>query len=166
MSLDLFMALASFTQAGAQIGLGAAAKKSSGRQAQLAREAGAEEARLERVKGRKIAAKQRVAFAKSGVLIDEGTPLDVLAQTAADTELNALRAAFGFDQDADRIESAGNLALTEGLLGAGGTILGSKEATDLIAKGGKKIANRFRRPMKGTRGSPGSAAITRAGSLA
>ena len=39
MSLDLFMALASFTQAGAQIGLGAAAKKSSGRQAQLAREA-------------------------------------------------------------------------------------------------------------------------------
>lgn len=46
-----------------------------------------EQAKLLREKGKTLSA-QRAAYAKAGVRIDEGTPLDVMADTAANYELD------------------------------------------------------------------------------
>ena len=126
-------ALATLAQAGAQLGTGFAADNAAKDQARLARVRAAQVAEDERRKGRRLAGKQRASFAKGGVKIDEGTPLDVLAQTAADAETNAIRAALGFEQQAADLISAGKVAKTKGILGAGATILGSVESfTDAI----------------------------------
>ena len=159
MSLDTFMAASQIGTAGAQIGTGIAGSVAAGKQASRARRAGKLESELERRKGRRLAGKQRAAFAKSGVLITEGTPLDVLAQTAADTELNALRAAFGFEQQAEDFESTGRGLLTKGILGAGQTILGSPELQDLF-----KRSTSTGLPTA-VRGSPSNAAIRAAGRI-
>jgi hypothetical protein len=125
---DAFTAVATLTQAGAQIGMGVAAQSAAKRQARIARLRGVEAAADERRKGRRLKGKQRAAFAAAGVEVDEGTPLDVIAQTAADAETNALRAALAFEQRAEDLESAGRIALTQGILGAGSTILGGAAA--------------------------------------
>jgi len=127
MSFDAFTAIATLVQAGAQIGTGVAARDATKAQARESRRRGAIAAEDERRKGRRLAGAQRAGFAKGGVRIDTGTPLDVLAQTAADSELNALRAAFAFEQDAENFESAGRTAFTKGIFGAGTTILGRAE---------------------------------------
>jgi hypothetical protein len=57
----------------------------------------------------------------------------LLAQTAADAETNALRAALFFEQQAEDFESAGRVALTQGILGAGTTILGGAETFRNVA---------------------------------
>lgn len=137
MSFDLLTALGSLAQAGTQIGTGISARSAARDQAREARARGAAEAALERRKGRRLAGKQRALFAKGGVLVSEGTPLDVLAQTAADAEENALRAAFGFEQRAEDFESVGRQVLTRGILGAGATLLGSGETF-------RDVVNRFK----------------------
>ncbi len=121
---DAFIAGATLAQAGTQIGAGVAAQSAAKRQARTARLRGAEAAEDERRKGKRLKGKQRAAFAAAGVEINEGTPLDVIAQTAADAETNALRAALAFEQQAEDLESAGRIAAMQGILGAGSTILG------------------------------------------
>lgn len=132
---DAFAAVATIAQAGAQISAGVATQSAAKRQARIARVRGAEVAEDERRKGRRLRGKQRAAFAKSGVLISEGTPLDVLAQTAADAETNALRAAIAFEQQAEDFASAGNAAFIQGALGAGATILGGAQTFKDLAGG-------------------------------
>ena len=161
MSLDAFVALGTLAQAGAQIGTGAAAQSAAKSQARAARRQAAIAAEDERRKGRRLAGKQRAGFAKGGVLIDEGTPLDVLAQTASDAETNALRAAFALEQQADDFESAGRVALTQGILGAGGTILGKAETFADVAR-----SFRSTKKLPGPRGGFSSASIARAGTIA
>lgn len=141
MSFDSFTAIATLAQAGAQIGTGFAADSAAEKQAREARLRGAQAAEDERRKGRRLAGTQRAMFAKSGVEIDSGAPLEVLAQTAADAETNALRAAFLFEQQAEDLKSVGKTALTKGILGAGATILGRAEtfrdvASSLRGSGG------------------------------
>ncbi len=140
MSFDAFAALATLAQAGAQIGTGISAKNAADDQARIARALAVQAAEDELRKGRRLAGTQRAAFAKGGVLIDEGTPLDVLAQTAADAETNALRAAFAFEQQAEDLESKGKVAKTQGILGAAGTILGQAETF-------RDVASSFTLPM-------------------
>jgi len=157
-------AIAALGQAGAQIGTGVAARDAARGQAREARRRGAVVAEDERRKGRRLAGKQRALFAKGGVEIDEGTPLDVLAQTAADAELNALRAAFSFEQQAEDFKSAGRVALTQGLLGAGGTILGQAQSFADFAAGfkgskpGPAPSGSVRAPS-GSHRTPGAAAV-------
>ena len=135
MSLDPFTALATLAQSGTQIGAGFAAEGTAKDQARVARIRAARVAEDERRKGRRLAGQQRAAFGKSGVVIDEGTPLDVLAQTAADAETNAIRAALSFEQQAKDLESAGKVARTRGILGATSTILGRAETFADVIKG-------------------------------
>lgn len=141
MSFDAFTALGTLTQAGVQIHSGVSARSAAKDQARLARSRAAIASEDERRKGRRLSGKQRAAFAKAGVKIDEGTPLDVLAETAANAELDALRAAFSFEQQAEDFESMGKVALTQGILGAGATILGQAQTFEDVAKG---IRNRIR----------------------
>ena len=156
-------ALAALALAGAQIGTGIAASSAASRQAGRAREQAALAAEDERRKGRRLAGKQRAGFGKAGVRIDEGTPLDVLAQTAADADLNAFRAAFAREQRADDLESAGRVELTRGLLGAGATILGQAETfRDLIRPKTSSSVVRRGPPV----GSTSAAAIARASRIA
>jgi len=141
MSFDAFTAVATLVQAGAQIGTGIAASGAASSRAREARRRAALVAEDERRKGRRLAGRQRAGFAKGGVKIDRGTPLDVLAQTAADSELNALRAALAFEQQAEDFESVGRTARTRGLLGAGRTILGRSESfRNLFPSGGASVA--------------------------
>jgi len=55
---------------------------------------GAEAARLERARGARIVGSARTGFAKSGVQVEMGSPAEVLAEAAADVELEALRREF------------------------------------------------------------------------
>lgn len=141
---DAFTAVATLAQAGTQIHAGVSARSAANKQADVADRA-ASIARADEIrKGRRLAGKQRAAFAKGGVEIDEGTPLDVLAQTAADAETDALRAALAFEQEADDLRSMGKVALTSGILGAGATILGQSRTFEDLFGGStptrKKIA--------------------------
>ena len=160
MSFDAFTAIGTLAQAGSQIGTGIAARSEANRQAGISDRAAKLAREDELRKGRRLAGKQRAQFAKGGVRIDEGTPLDVLAQTAADAELNAIRAAFALEQEADNFRSIGKTALTKGILGAGSTILGKAEVfRDLFNGSGGS-------PVGPTTGVPSMAAIRAAGGLA
>ena len=124
MSFDLITALGSVAGAGAQIGTGIAAGKEFDRSASLSRSRG-QQASADQIRaGKRLAGKQRARFAKAGVE-QSGSVLDVLAQTAADAQLNADRARAGFEQDAQDLESRGGTARTAGILGAGKTLLGA-----------------------------------------
>ena len=127
MSFDVFTALATLAQAGTQIGTGVAAYGAAKDQARQARLYAAMAKQDELRKGRALAGKQRALYGKAGVEIDEGTPLDVLAQTSADAETNAIRAALFYENQADQLKATGKIALTQGILGAGSTILGKAE---------------------------------------
>ena len=105
----------------------AGSAKSADAQADAARDAGKEAEKAERTRGARLAGKQRVAFAKSGVDL-VGTPLDVLGQAAEDAELNALRAKFGFDQRASLIESQQDQRTLQGVADITGTLLGGATA--------------------------------------
>ncbi|MCB9949172.1 MAG: hypothetical protein H6842_15325 [Rhodospirillaceae bacterium] len=69
------------------------------RNAVLARQQAAAEARRIRDAGARALGQQRVAFGASGVAV-EGTPLDVLGDTAATIELDALTARYGGEVEA------------------------------------------------------------------
>ena len=85
-----------------------------------------------------VKGKQRAAAAKSGVVLDQGTSLDILLESAELGEFDALtiranaeREAGGFRTKAMNFEATAGLAKARGqsayragLIGAGGTILG------------------------------------------
>ncbi len=91
--------------------------------------AAVEESIMRREAGR-LTGRQRTAFAASGVRLGVGSPLDVLADTAATTEFNALTIRAGGEREAfgARVQaagfraSAGNLA-RQGRLGAARSLL-------------------------------------------
>lgn len=99
----------------------------------------------QRRKVRMLAGTQRAALAASGVQLDSGTALDILGDTAAMGELDALtirnnaeREAYGyrvqgvnFGAEAGLQSMRGQSAMTSGLIGAGGTVLsGAGNVTD------------------------------------
>lgn len=99
----------------------------------------------QRRKVRMLAGTQRAALAASGVQLDQGTALDILGDTAAMGELDALtirnnaeREAYGyrvqgvnFGAEAGLQTMRGQSAMTSGLIGAGGTVLsGAGNVTD------------------------------------
>jgi len=70
-----------------------------------------------RIKGRRLLGKQRVASAASGVLVDSGSTLDVLQDTAALNEMDALTVrhnaaleAYGYETEAEQFKSEARLA--------------------------------------------------------
>ena len=119
------MALSAILGAGTNIAGGFLASNASKKLRKAAKEAALREAELERNKGRRLQGRQLAGFSAAGVVVDEGTPLDILAQTAADAEISALRAAFALEQQARNLKSAGRSALISGFGGGGSTLLGS-----------------------------------------
>ena len=136
MSFDpaLISAISSLAKTGFQLAGGISANREAKSLARESRRRGAVEAELERRAGRRLAGQQRAAFGKSGVLVTEGTPLDVLAQTAADAEFNATQAALGREAEAESLEGQGRVALTSGIFGAATTLLGAAEDLDLPSR--------------------------------
>jgi len=96
------------------------------------------EARALRKYGRQLVGQQKTRFAKSGLRL-EGTPLEVMAETMENIELDAIakRKAGRFAKAqadtqaqyqremADRAETAGTLGLISGLLGGGSQAAGT-----------------------------------------
>ena len=84
-------------------------------------EVDANEARL---RASKLKSAQRVAFAKGGVDLQEGTPLEVFAEAAEQGELDALRRRSRIRRQGQEAEAQGTLGLIGGIGQAATTILG------------------------------------------
>lgn len=105
------------------------------RMAEDARKRGELEANIQRQKSRQLQGAQRAALASSGVLVDQDTAADVVADTAALGELDALtirsnaeREALGFEAQGMNFASEAGLAQSKidpsgGLIRAGSTLL-------------------------------------------
>lgn len=65
-----------------------------------ARQQAKNEAAQEREKYRKLASSRRAAFGSSGVDVNVGSPLDVLADTEAEGEVSALQLLYGGEREA------------------------------------------------------------------
>lgn len=131
---------------GMQLGTGIGGLIQSKRESKMLRAMGRGEADLARRRGRKVAGKQRAAYGKAGVRLGVGTPLEVLAETAWMTELNALREQFRFDTAAHRRRQQGRMGLMQSILGA----LGSARQISLPGGGGGGGSSSTRAPSSAT----------------
>ena len=98
--------------------------------------AGLQEAEEVRRQGRRIGGQQAVGYAKAGVRLDRGTPVQVMANTAANAELAAMRTLFRYELKAWEVQAAANrgaagiassalmsaASLSMGYTGGGGTV--------------------------------------------
>lgn len=112
------------------------------REAETARQNASLEAEQQRKAGERLKGAQRAAFAKAGVDIGSGSPLDVLAETAAETELAVSTIKWAGEQQARRALSAaeatrlkGDAARRASYWGAGTTLLSG--ASKLAGMGAK-----------------------------
>lgn len=94
-----------------------------------ARQQAAEEEQQVRIMGRKTMGSMRAAYGASGVTM-EGSPMDVLAESAAAMERDALnvrrageRRAQGFEAESSMERRKAGYAKTQGYLGAAGSLL-------------------------------------------
>jgi hypothetical protein len=110
--------------AGSSIGGGIAANQAAKRDARRLERLGEIDANEARLRGSKLRSAQRVAFAKGGVSLQAGTPLDVFAESAGQVELNALRRRARFREEAAAQRAGGKSALTGGITSGIGTLLG------------------------------------------
>lgn len=77
--------------------------------ANVQRQQGIEEARLQRMKAIKTIGSQQTAMAANGVDVTQGTAVDVIADTAAMGELDALQTQYNYEMKARSYEAqAGN----------------------------------------------------------
>ena len=78
--------------------------------ASMIQAAGLQEADEVRRQGRMIGGKQMAGYAKAGVRLDKGTPVQVMAETAARAELAAMRTQFAYDMRAWEAQASANRA--------------------------------------------------------
>ncbi len=104
---------------------GIAANSNAKAEAAFLSQVGGIEAADRRRQTRRLIASQQVAFAASGVDPNVGTPLDVLGDTVAESELAALRIQFARESGAASLKLRGKQALTQGITSGLGTILGA-----------------------------------------
>ncbi len=116
--------IATAASVGLSVAGGVAANKAAKRDAARLREIGAAEAEDKRRATRKLIARQQVAFAGAGVDPQVGSPLDVLGDTVAESELAALRVQHARESQALGVRQQGRLALFQGAAGATSTLLG------------------------------------------
>ena len=77
--------------------------------ANVQRQQGIEEARLQRIKTASVIGSQKTAMAANGVDITQGTAVDVISDTAAMGELDALQTQYNYESKARAYETeAGN----------------------------------------------------------
>ena len=99
------------------------AKKIAKADAKAVRKLGPEEAKQILRQGRRLEGRQRLNFGGSGVDVNSGTPLDVMAETIAETEMSAIRAIQSRNDQAASIERQGSAASALARAGAAGSIL-------------------------------------------
>ncbi len=118
---------------------------------------GKEEARQVRIRGRRIEGQQRTRAAAAGIDVSDAssTSMDLLAQNAEETELNALRARFGFDSAAQGIRSEADQNQLAGIAGIFNTAVNAGFAAERLGfgSGGKD-------PLIGFRSATRSAGAT------
>lgn len=76
--------------------------------AALERQQGIEEARLQRIKAAQAIGSQETAMAANGIDVTQGTALDVIEDTAAMGELDALQTRYNYERKALAYEAEGN----------------------------------------------------------
>lgn len=113
------------TGAALEIGSAFAAKGAAREEARFREELGLSEAEDIRRRSRLLRGRQRAAFGKAGVSTTEGTPLEVLAATAAEAELEALRQQTFRKREADVATYEGQQAFLQGLFSGAQTLLGA-----------------------------------------
>lgn len=92
-------------------------------------------AQIARAEGSRIVGAARTAFAKAGVQAESGSPTDVLAEAAADVELQALREQFEFLAAAKEVKRQSKIRFIEGIARSFGPA--AKEAEGLFGKSGR-----------------------------
>jgi len=99
-------------------------------QAQSERDAASFEENRQREEASKLRARQRVAYASSGVDLSEGTPLEVLGQQAGEMEMDAMAIRYNGELKAKQSESQaaiyrmqGAQAKKAGLANAGSSLM-------------------------------------------
>jgi len=75
--------------------------------ASMERQQGIEEARLQRIKASQAIGSQKTAMAANGVDVTQGTALDVIEDTAAMGELDALQTRYNYERKAQAYEAQG-----------------------------------------------------------
>lgn len=108
--------------------------------AQLAREQGAQDELKTRVMGRKVLGDMRADYGASGVTATSGSALDVLQESAANAEMDALNVkhraditAAGYEADAKLGVYRGQAAQTAGYVGAASSLLrGTSDFLDKV----------------------------------
>jgi len=98
-------------------------KKAADNAADQAKQAARENARRQSVEARKRIGLMRANYGASGVSI-EGSPLDVLEESAANAELDRLTILHGGSVEAGRYRAAGKAAFAQGISGAANDLLG------------------------------------------
>jgi hypothetical protein len=122
---DLPTALAVIGTAFSAVGAiqqGQAAASTADYNARVATQNAAYEERIQREKAQRLMAQQSSGYLKAGVAMS-GTPLDVLADTAAQAELDALAIRYGGATQAAGYRAQGAAAKTAGYIGTGTTLL-------------------------------------------
>ena len=145
MSAAYLMLAMSAISAGSQVGAGVSEQRQARADARGLEKIGEIEAEQARKRGRRLAGRQRAQYAKAGVDVALGTPLEVLGETAFETELDALRRKWGYDEAADRRKREGKKALTSGIFGGISTLLGGAamaSQSGLFTSGGGSAATR------------------------
>ena len=108
-------ALAAITAATSIVG-GIAANTTAKAGAKNLKRLGQAEEEDKRRQNRRLIASQTVAFAKAGIALGAGTPLDVLGDSVAEAELQALRVRFARQSEADNLKQSGQQALILGVV--------------------------------------------------
>ena len=91
--------------------------------AQIERQ-GIQEEEISRTKLKRLLATQRAAYAKAGVDISSGSPLTILAATAAEGEKEALNIRMGTEESAEMARFSGRTARSVGESRSKATLLG------------------------------------------
>lgn len=84
--------------------------------AALERQQGIEESRLQRIKTAQAIGSQQTAMAANGIDVTQGTALDVIEDTAAMGELDALQTRYNYERKAIQYEQQANNFLNQGNL--------------------------------------------------
>ena len=98
-------------------------------QAAAAERTGLQEEQVARARLAKLLSSQRALYAKAGVDLSTGSPLTVLAATAAEGEREALTIRTGAEEEAEFLRFQGRAARAAGSTQAGATLLSGLGST-------------------------------------
>lgn len=105
-----------------QLAQGDAAEAMAKRQAELERRQGVQRERLIRKQGERAKGRLRAAVGKSGVTM-EGSPMEALAESAMNIEMDALNARYGASEAATMALAQGDAQKSAAQLGAATSLL-------------------------------------------